>query len=180
MNNLKYRNNKRLFILVITCFNLIYFTACDNQEQQKENNSTLVTTEAPIQKQNNDDNNIIIENKSYLFDIKGHSLSELEALLERTEEVTMTQPSEYQDIEIVMIIHGPDIEWFTQQNHADNQKLLDLAARLDADDIIDMKVCETSMEFHGIERKDIPEFIDSVPYAPVEIKTRLRDGYINL
>ncbi len=178
MNNLKYRSNKRLLVLVITCFNLIYFTACDNQEQQKKENSTLVTTETPTQKQNN--NNIIIENKSYLFDIKGHSLSELEALLERTEEVTMTQSPKYQDIEIVMVIHGPDIEWFTQQNHANNQKLLDLAARLDADDIIDMKVCETTMKFHGVERKDIPKFIDSVPYAPVEIENRLRDGYINL
>jgi intracellular sulfur oxidation DsrE/DsrF family protein len=43
-----------------------------------------------------------------------------------------------------------------------------------------MKVCETTMKFHGVERKDIPKFIDSVPYAPVEIENRLRDGYINL
>lgn len=178
MNNLKYRDNKRLLIIVIAFFHLIYFTACDNQEQHKNKNPTLVTSETLIQKKNN--NNFIIENKSYLFDLKGHSLSELEALLERTEEVTMTQSSEYKNLEIVMVIHGPDIEWFTQQNHTNNQKLLDLAARLDADDIIDMKVCETTMKFHGVERKDIPEFIDSVPYAPVEIENRLRDGYFNL
>lgn len=112
--------------------------------------------------------------------MKEHSLSELEELLKRAEEVTLNQPPEYKDLEIVMVIHGPDIEWFTRQKYADNHNLIDLAARLDEQNIIDMKVCEKSMKYHGINRKDIPEFIDSVPYAPIEIENRLRDGYINL
>lgn len=171
---------KKLFIL-ITCINLVLFSACDKAEPSPEKlNTAPITSKAPVLQYDRNKDNIIIENKSYLFNVQKHSLSELEALLERTEEVTMTQSPEYEDIEIVIVIHGPDIEWFTQQNHADNQKLLNLASSLDERDIIDMKVCETAMDFHGIERKDIPEFIDSVPYAPVEIKNRLRDGYINL
>ena len=182
MNNLIH---KKLFIL-ISCLSLVLFSACDNKQQSTEKLNTATpitantTAEPPVQKYDNNKNNIIIENKSYLFNVKEHSISEIEALLERTEEVTMAQSAEYQDLEIVMVIHGPDIKWFTQQNHTENQKLLDLAARLDERDIIDMQVCETAMQFHGIEREDIPEFIDSVPYAPVEIKSRLRDGYVNL
>lgn len=177
MNNL---THKKLFIL-ITCLNLVLFSACDKKEQSTGKLNTVpITAKPPVQKHDRNGNKIIVENKSYLFNVKEHSLAELEALLERTEEVTMAQSPEYGDIEIVIVIHGPDIEWFTQQNHVDNQKLLGLASSLDERDIIDMKVCETTMEFHGVERKDIPEFIDSVPYAPVEIKNRLRDGYINL
>jgi intracellular sulfur oxidation DsrE/DsrF family protein len=180
LNNLIHN---KLFIL-IACLSLVLVSACDKQEQSAEKPNmasiTANTTEPPVQNYERNTNKVIIENKNYLFNVKGHSLSEIEALLERTEQVTTTQSSEYQDLEIVMVIHGPDIEWFTQQSHVDNQKLLDLAARLDARDIVDMKVCETTMEHHGVERKDIPRFIDTVPYAPTEIENRLRDGYINL
>ena len=183
MSNLKLQISvKNFFTLIFSFLFLICLSACEKQEQQteKQNVAPVVTTAIPVQKPERADQNIIIENKSYLFNVTEHTLEELEALLERAEEVTMVQSPEYQDLEIVMVIHGPDIEWFTQQNYTDNQKLIDLAARLDAYDVIDMKVCEKTMEHHGVERKDIPKFIDSVPYAPIEIENRLREGYINL
>lgn len=177
-----YINVNKLVTLTILCLFLFSLSACGKQEQTDETQNTnpAVITATPVQKQEHTDQNIIIENKSYLFNVKEHSLSELEALLERAEEVTINQSPEYKDLEIVMVIHGPDIEWFTQQKYTANKKLLDLAARLDEHNIIDMKVCEKSMKYHGIDRKDIPKFIDSVPYAPIEIENRLRDGYINL
>ena len=61
-----------------------------------------------------------------------------------------------------------------------NRQLIELASRLDAYDVIDMKVCEKTMSIRGVNRQDIPSFIESVPYAPSEIKQRLQDGYINL
>ena len=79
-----------------------------------------------------------------------------------------------------MVIHGSDIDWFTHQNYEQNRQLVDLAARLDAYDVIDMKVCKKTMSDRGVKRKDIPPFIESVPYGPTEIKKRLLDGYINL
>ena len=121
-----------------------------------------------------------IENKSYLFDVSMHTIEELEALLTRAEEVSQTHPKDFEDLEIVMIIHGPDIEWFTHKNYEYNQKLVDLAARLDAYDVIDMKVCERTMQKRGVVPEDIPDFIESVPYAPTEIDRLLNDGYINL
>ena len=109
-----------------------------------------------------------------------HSIEELEALLIRAEEVSQTHPADFDDLEIVMILHGPDIDWFTQQNYEHNQKLIDLAARLDAYDVIDMKVCEATMQKRGVIQEDLPGFIESVPYAPTEIKYRLQNDYINL
>jgi len=121
-----------------------------------------------------------IGNKSYLFDISDHSIEELEALLKRAQEITQLDSSNYGDLEIVMILHGPDIDWFTQQNYEQNLELVDLAAKLDAFDIIDMKVCETAMSARGVKREDIPSFIESVPYAPDEMERLLQEGYINL
>lgn len=121
-----------------------------------------------------------IENKSYLFVVKDHSIDEFEALLNRAEQVSQSQPQDFEDLEIVMVIHGPDIDFFTHQNHGNNSQLLDIAERLDSINVIDMKVCETTMSMRGVERHEIPSFIESVPFAPTEIKDRLKEGYINL
>jgi intracellular sulfur oxidation DsrE/DsrF family protein len=121
-----------------------------------------------------------IGNKSYLFDVSNHSMAELEALLGRAEEITQATSGDYDHLEIVMVLHGPDIEWFTQDNFENNKQLVELAARLDSYEIIDLKVCETTMKKQGIEREDIPAFIESVPYAPDFMKRLVRKGYINL
>ena len=121
-----------------------------------------------------------IGNKSYLFDISNHSFEELESLLQRAEEISQFDKKNYDDLEIVMILHGPDIDWFTRKNQEKNRQLIELAAKLDEFDIIDMKVCETSMNSRGVKREDIPAFIESVPYAPDEMKKLTEEGYINL
>jgi len=121
-----------------------------------------------------------VGNKSYLFDVSDHTLKELQALLERAEEITQSTTDNYDKLEIVMILHGPDIDWFKQENYERNKHMVDLAARLDANEIIDLKVCETTMSSLGVERDEIPPFIESVPYAPDEMKRLLQEDYINL
>ena len=121
-----------------------------------------------------------IGNKSYLFDVSNHSFEELEALLERAQEITQATTDNYDELEIVMILHGPDIDWFTQKNYAKNKSLIELAKKLDANEIIDLKVCETAMDSLGVSRQEVPEFIESVPYAPDEIKRLIENDYINL
>lgn len=177
------KNYKPLFLLAFLLFNLVGLAACDKQTETVENKKMVAVameTKPIVQENKTNPDKIIIENKSYLFDITDHSIDEFRALLTRAEEVSQIQSEEFGDLEIVMIIHGPDIDWFTQQNYERNRQLIDLAARLDAYDIIDMKVCESTMSARGVNREDLPPFIESVPYAPTEIADRLRDGYINL
>ena len=167
--------------LVVTLFCLC---ACESQTEPADKGSmmsnNIAQETASIQQETPITAELEIENKSYLFDVTDHSIEELEALLVRAEEVSQTHPADFEDLEIVMIIHGPDIDLFTSQNYEENKQLIDLASRLDAYDVIDMKVCEKTMSLRGVDREDIPSFIESVPYAPTEIKQRLQDGYINL
>lgn len=121
-----------------------------------------------------------VGNKSYLFDVSDHSVEELEALLERADEITQMPSDDYADLEIVMILHGPDIDWFKQQNYENNKRLVDLAAKLDANAIIDLKVCEKAMTKMGVQQEELPAFIESVPYAPDEMMRLLNEGYIKL
>lgn len=121
-----------------------------------------------------------IDNKRYLYDISEHSIEELKLLLQRAEEITQTGTEGLEDLEIVMILHGPDIGWFTLDSYEENKELVDLAKKLDTFDIIDLKVCKTAMEHFEIDRKQIPSFIESVPYAPNEISRLSKNGYIHL
>ncbi|GJM06020.1 MAG: hypothetical protein DHS20C09_20160 [marine bacterium B5-7] len=163
---------------------LFCLSACESEVESDDNKLIVSTTAnnemAALQKEPPVITAPEIENKSYLFDITNHSIEELEALLVRAEEVSQAHPADFEDLEIVMIIHGPDIDLFRSQNYTENKQLIDLAARLDTYDVIDMQVCETTMSMRGVDREDIPSFIESVPYAPFEINQRLQDGYINL
>jgi hypothetical protein len=126
------------------------------------------------------DSQFTIGNKRYLYDISGHSIEELKLLLQRAEEITQAETDNFEDLKIVMILHGPDIGWFTLDNYDDNRELVDLAKRLDTFDIIDLKVCETTMENMEIDRNQLPPFIESVPYAPDEFIRLSGEGYIHL
>ena len=164
---------------------VILLCACDNDSNisvSSNQNNLVETTEKNVPQiaevQQHAEN--FIENKRYLFDVSAHTIEEMLALLERTQEVSETHPKDFEDLEIVMVIHGPDIDWFTKKNAGQNQSLIDLAARLDAYNVIDMKVCEWTMQNRGVKQDDLPSFIEPVPFAPTEIKQRLQDGYINL
>lgn len=170
---------------------------CD-QDMTPETNSVSSTLSAPSAAKNDNSNSqnpdkkvtknntgtpqtqFNIGNKSYLFDVSDHSVEELEALLARADEIIQMPSDEYADLEIIMILHGPDIDWFKQQNYENNKRMVDLAAKLDANEIIDLKVCETAMSKLGVQQNELPSFIESVPYAPDEMKRLLNEGYINL
>lgn len=126
------------------------------------------------------DSQFTIGNKRYLYDISKHSIDELKSLLKRAEEITQAGTEELEDLEIVMILHGPDIGWFTLDNYNHNRELVDLAKKLDTYDVIDLKVCETAMENLEIDRNQIPTFIESIPYAPNEINRLSEEGYTHL
>ena len=150
------------------------------QEQQTATDiPALNEAQTPSVQENVAVSDAVLENNHYLFDVSDHSLEDLEKLLARAEEISQMQRDQYNELEIVMILHGPNISWFNQ-NLPKNERLIELAEKLDDLNIIDMRVCDASIENQGFNRENIPEFIESVPFAPTEIKERLDAGYINL
>ncbi len=121
-----------------------------------------------------------IDNTRYLFVVAEHPVGELQALLQRADDIARTSRDQFDQLDIVLVIHGPNIDLFTQRNYEKNKQLIDLAARLDAARVLDLKMCETSMRHYGISREQVPSFIEAVPYAPDEIKRLDEAGYINL
>jgi len=113
-----------------------------------------------------------------VLDVSVHSLDELRVLLDRAEELAMRPQSPGEKASVVLVLHGPEVEFFAISNYPRYKDIVDKAARLDAFDVVDVKICRTMMEKLGVERDEIPAFIEQVPYGPGEVERLVREGYV--
>jgi len=121
-----------------------------------------------------------VEGTYYLFDLVNHEPKQIKQLLKRAESLSQVSHVENKKTRIAMVIHGPDIEIFDKKNYGHHKELVDLAARLDASDIIDFKVCQVTADSRGINEKSFPSFMEMVPFAPDEIERLEEEGYVEL
>lgn len=80
---------------------------------------------------------------------------------------------------VAFILHGAEAKALLRDNYQQNKATVDLAARLSAFQVVDIKVCETWMNGQKIDAAMLPPFIGTVPYAP-DAKKRLMEeqGYV--
>jgi intracellular sulfur oxidation DsrE/DsrF family protein len=116
----------------------------------------------------------------YLFNVTLHTPDEIAGLLARAEQLAQSMHADNPRTGIALVLHGPEIEIFAKKNYPRFQKLVDQAARLDAEHVIEVKMCLTVMRRLGLQKEDIPEFIELVPYGPDEEQRLRRNGYVYL
>jgi intracellular sulfur oxidation DsrE/DsrF family protein len=113
-----------------------------------------------------------------VFDISVHSIEELEVLFGRAEEIARRPRPVGDSDSIVLVLHGPEVEFFAISNYDRYRSIVDRAARLDAFQVVDVKICQTMMDRFGIGQDDIPAFIEQVPDGAAEVERLIREGYI--
>ena len=113
-----------------------------------------------------------------VLDISVHTIEGLRVLFDRAEELAMRPQAQGGDDRIVLVLHGPEVEFFSIKNYDKYRDIVDQAARLDAFDVVDVKICQTMMDMQGIERDDIPAFIEQVPVGPDEVDRLVQEGYV--
>ncbi len=116
----------------------------------------------------------------YVFRVTLHTEQEIDGLLTRAEMLSNEVKVDDDHAGIALVLHGPEIELFAKQNYKKYQQLVDRAAKLDANQVIDIKICSTKMGELDLDEDDIPAFIEIVPYGPDEEKRLRREGYIDL
>ena len=120
------------------------------------------------------------ERARYLFRITLHTPVEIEGLLTRAEQLAKARRPADRRAGIALVLHGPEIEIFARKNYSKYKSIVDRAARLDADGVIEVKMCQTEMRSRGIRTEDVPAFIEFVPYGPDEEERLQRRGYVYL
>ena len=121
------------------------------------------------------------QNGKYLFSVTLHTRDEISSMLTRAEMLSKTLLSNKKDhAGIALVLHGPEIELFTKKNYDKNQQLIDKASRVDSCSVIEIKVCRTAMDDLDIKKKDLPAFVEIVPYGPDEEERLVEKGYTYL
>jgi intracellular sulfur oxidation DsrE/DsrF family protein len=113
-----------------------------------------------------------------VLDITVHTIEELHVLMERAEKLAGSPRMDEQDAGLVLVLHGPEVEFFSTRNYLSYKDIVDQAARLDALEIVDVKICQEMMAVKGIARDDIPAFIEQVPNGQVEVDRLVSEGYV--
>jgi intracellular sulfur oxidation DsrE/DsrF family protein len=108
----------------------------------------------------------------YLARIQVHTSAELAGILKRADVLFSAEQLDTSE-PIVFVLHGGEGRAFLRQSYASNKDLVDLAAKLSALEVVDIRVCETWMGGQRIDASELQPFVDTVPYGPAEIK-RLR------
>lgn len=94
-----------------------------------------------------------------------HTQSELKDLLTRADD--LARSTNFSPVEpVTFVLHGDEINLFRRQSYQSNASLVDLAARLDAFNVIDVRVCETWLLDNSVSPDELPPFVELVPFGP--------------
>ncbi len=118
--------------------------------------------------------------EGYVFDITVNNIEQLDALLNRADELRSEfQPDQYGRIKLVL--HGLELNMFRKKNYSKYMDTVDKARKLDSLNLIDIKACQTVMKNLQIKQTELPDFIEQIPLAPVEIERLIKQqGYTRL
>ncbi|MGK0498378.1 MAG: intracellular sulfur oxidation DsrE/DsrF family protein [Oceanicoccus sp.] len=101
----------------------------------------------------------------YLAQIQVNTNEELLRVLQRAE--VLLDSGDFKmgiDMPVVFLLHGPEARSLLSPNYKDNKSLADLAARLSAFNVVDIKVCKTWMGGEVIDEMELLPFVVTVPY----------------
>lgn len=70
---------------------------------------------------------------------------------------------------IVLVLHGDEVEFFTNDNYETYRDLVDRARSLSVGGIIKIKMSELALKVRGMSAGDVHDFIGMVPFGDAEI-----------
>ena len=116
----------------------------------------------------------------FIFSITLHTADEIDAMLSRAETLAHRVNTQDQQSQLALVLHGSEIDIFAKKNYSRYRKLVERAAKLDAEQVIEIKACATQMRALNLEQEDLPAFIEIVPYGPDEEQRLRKNGYVDL
>ena len=116
----------------------------------------------------------------YLVRIDQNKPEEVEAALLRAEAFYLeSAPLLASTPPIALVLHGPEVEIFFRENYKRYKNIVDLAARLTAFRVVDIKICRTRLRFLEQDEASLFPFVGTVAFGPDEIaRLTEEEGYV--
>lgn len=112
----------------------------------------------------------------YIARLNARTPEELQDILFRAQ-MWAGQFETYPSRPISIVLHGSEAHAFVKRNYHEHKELVDMAAKLDAFNIVDVQICETWMGLNNVSRKELPPFLQIVPFGPAEESRLIEAGY---
>ncbi|WP_018015245.1 hypothetical protein [Teredinibacter turnerae] len=111
-----------------------------------------------------------LDEQGYLARIDLNSPSDVESALLRAESWFRSGKLASGQPPLAFVIHGPEVAIFFRENYEKYRPIVDLAAKLSAFEVVNVRVCETSTSDLGHAVGHLQPFVDTVPFGPAEIE----------
>ncbi|NHO68192.1 acyl-CoA transferase [Aestuariicella hydrocarbonica] len=119
------------------------------------------------------------EAPGYLARLELNTAKELLGALKRAEMLFFDGSFQSQLPPATIVVHGPEVAVFFKHNYHKHKELVDLAARLSAFKVVDIRVCETRTGVLGYDLDALVPFVGTVPFGPDEVRRLVEDeGYL--
>jgi len=113
----------------------------------------------------------------YVADIELQTLEQFQQLLVRADELFLAgETSTGDEPAVVFVLHGPVLSSLLRENYLGNRPTVDLAARLSAFGVIDLKACRAWMRSASVSEADLQPFVETVSYGPGEVQRLVRES----
>lgn len=109
--------------------------------------------------------------------VRLHTADELLQLLTRAEQFFKQADADSSLQPVVIVLHGDEIGLFKRSQYQANKELVDLAARLEAFNVVDLKVCEHWLVDQQVSAQALPAFLQTVPNGGQEVVRLQQAGY---
>ena len=157
-------------------------TLDDTSSAIKINPEIAANSQGPIQEQALGKGDSVFGNaeaNGYLARLELHSPQDIERALQRAELLHQQLQRGNRIAPLAMVIHGPEVAVFFSENYPQYKRIVDLAARLSAFNVVDLKVCQTQIDHLTKEKPTLPPFVEEVPYGPGEVKRLIEsEGFV--
>lgn len=104
-----------------------------------------------------------------VYDVAVSSVEKVESVLDRASYLSQITGADPFDSSIVLVLHGPEIQYFARKNYEQYKDLVQRAQSLTVGDVIKIKMCKIAAAGQGFKPDDIHGFIEMVPMGDAEI-----------
>lgn len=104
-----------------------------------------------------------------VYDVQVKTVSKMEGVLDRASYLSKITGADPFDQSIVLVLHGPELNFFAIKNYHKYEELMKRAQSLVESETLKIKMCKIAAEGQGYKPKDIHGFVEIVPMGDAEI-----------
>lgn len=104
-----------------------------------------------------------------VYDVHVKTAEAVESVLDRASHLSSITGADPFDQSIVLVLHGPELSFFTIENYTKHKALMHRAQSLVESDVLTIKMCKIAAKSQGYSPEDIHGFIEMIPMGDAEI-----------